>query len=193
MSLAAAGLTIEPSSGKPPYLMQAGKRYMDSENDWDLENEDRDLDFRLRSPYPTGVLVAGIIWIVFGALIILNVLVMLVILGSHDSGENGARMAGGVCAGLFGVAFLVVGIQSVRGTARDTMGNAIGSILFSLLEFGLGLVYAFKEEYLQVVFTFFAGTGLMVAGILALVARDSYMAWRRDQRTRRRNKEDMDF
>ena len=49
---------------------------------------------------------------------------------------------------LVGGAFIYVGVQSVRGTAKDTLGNGIGSIVFAAFQFcgaalsGLALLLA---------------------------------------------------
>ena len=140
--------------------------------------------------YPTTVTIAGIAWIIFGGLIIVNLLVfllfMFVMAAGAQGGERGAAVAGGVCGGflfgLFGAVFIHVGIQSVRGTARDTLGNGIGSIFFGLLNVGSGLLQAGSGQVIQGGVGFVLGAGLIAAGVLALVGRSDYKAWRQAQK-----------
>src|SRR5436309_3016592 len=92
--------------------------------------------------YPRAVRAAGVIWIVFGGLILLGAAVNLLLTVGRQAGD-GATAAGGVCGGLFaafiGGVFVHVGVQSISGTARDTLGNGIGSILFGVLYAAYGL------------------------------------------------------
>jgi hypothetical protein len=91
------------------------------------------------APFPGSILGAGIIWIIFGCLILLGAGInFLMIVGQPRAG--GPEAVGGSCGlaiqALFGAVFLLVGIQSVQGTAKDTLGNGIGSIVFAALQFG---------------------------------------------------------
>src|SRR5262245_30675645 len=92
------------------------------------------------APYPNTVRIAGVIWVVFGALILLNAALNVVL--NLGAGAAGGPPGGGICpllvAALFGAAFAHVGLQSLRGTARDTLGNGIGSIVIGLLNAGFG-------------------------------------------------------
>jgi hypothetical protein len=157
------------------------------------EEEDRpDIEFMGSPPFPVLVRAAGIIWIVFGGLLLINLLLFLAVIGAVAVGgpkeAGAAAAAGGVCGaaiiGLFAAAFIFVGVQSIKGTARDTLGNSIGSIVFALLNLGGGILQASAGQYLTGIISFLAGAGLLVAGILALVARSDYRAWRKAQRAR---------
>jgi hypothetical protein len=152
------------------------------------------LDYATARPYPVTVTIAGIAWIAFGGLILLNLLVVLLILfvaaAGQQGGGRGAFVAGGVCGalllGLFGAVFIHVGVQSVRGTARDTLGNGIGSIIFGVLNLGAGAAQAGAAQVgaaqvIQAGVGFLAGAGLIAAGVLALVGRNDYKAWRQAQ------------
>src|SRR5438105_14622938 len=91
--------------------------------------------------YPSVVRLAGIVWIVFGCLILLNAMALLALsLLAADEKGGTAYMAGGLCAYAFllfcGGVFIHVGVQSVRGTATDTLGNGIGPIIFGPLNLG---------------------------------------------------------
>ena len=141
--------------------------------------------------FPPVVLVAGIAWIVFGGLILLNlvfvVLAVLVAAGAQGGAQQGAFLAGGLCVavviGLFGAAFLFVGIQTVRGTARDTLGSAIGSLVIGALNLLAG-GGAVMTGNIQGVINLLAGAGLVTAGVLALVGRSEYRAWRQTYEAR---------
>jgi hypothetical protein len=133
---------------------------------------------------------------VFGGLILLNGLVMLALMfllaqRAGDRGSAGAFAVGGVCGVLFvalvGGVFVNVGVTSIRGTAKDTLGNGIGSILFGVLIGGLGVLGSLATgQILQAVINLATSAGLFVAGVLALVGRPQYQAWRRQRKAFRR-------
>lgn len=145
--------------------------------------------------YPRTVHIAGVIWIVFGSLILVNAAINLLLTFGMAAG-GGAQAAGGMSSVLIGVlvgaVFIHVGVQSTRGTAKDTLGNGIGSIIFGLLNGGLGallLVGAVAAEGTAGLIagilggvSILGGIGLLAAGVLALVVREEYRAWRRAQR-----------
>lgn len=143
-------------------------------------------------PLPGSVKAAGIIWIVFGGLVLLNgginVLLQLAVVPRGGPGAGG-MVTGAVCGGLFvaliGGVFIHVGVQSLNGTAKDTLGNGIGSIIFAALIGGLGLITLVVAgvagvwwAVLAAVINLLAGAGLLAAGVLALVGRDGYKRWR---------------
>jgi hypothetical protein len=140
--------------------------------------------------YPGSVRAAGIIWIILGGLILLSAGLNLLVAFTDQPLVGGAYAAGRGCGvlfmALFGVVFLLVGIQNVNGTAKDTLGNAIGSIIFAALEFGIAVVTIVGTAAignlpigLIVAGIYgFGGMGLLLAGILALLGRRQYLAWR---------------
>jgi hypothetical protein len=147
--------------------------------------------------YPRAVHIAGVIWIIFGSLILLNAAINLLLTVGMAAGD-GAQAAGGgspVWIGvLVGAVFIHVGVQSTRGTAKDTLGNGIGSLIFGLLNGGFGaflIVGAIAAGgiagLIAAIFggiSLLGGIGLLVAGVLALVGREEYKAWRRAQKSR---------
>lgn len=156
---------------------------------------DRGPDYEKPPAYPVTIMIAGIGWIVFGGgMLLVAGLVLLVALlaaASSRSGNQGGILAGaGLCIavviGLFGAAFLFVGIQSVRGTSHDTRGNGVGSIVFGFLCFALvglqmvsvGMNRVGGAEIIGMGFYGLVGIGLIVTGILALVGMSDYRAWR---------------
>lgn len=166
--------------------------------------DDYDDDYdRRRVPFPTPVMIAGIVWIGAGGLSLVNAVLSI---SQAGGGGGGANPGSGFCAGLIGVAFLVCGYQTVTGKATDTRGNAIGSILLGLLQvligvavavFGVGAAAANPNAnpnaggpnppaalagIMVVVGGIVAvvGVTLITAGILALAGRRQYLDWRRD-------------
>jgi hypothetical protein len=145
-----------------------------------------DEDYAGEEPgFPPAVRAAGIVWIVAGALILLtlggNVLLSLGSPGADPA--NGPYFAGQMCGaafvGLFGAAFIFVGIQTANGTARDTMGNAVGSILLGLLNWAGAALNGAEGRFVVAGCAFVCGAALLVAAVLALVGRGAYKEWRR--------------
>ena len=128
--------------------------------------------------FPGIVLAAGIIWIVVGSAIllatVLAVLVSVLIRGEGSAESLFLWCWVGVCFSPFGGAFLFVGVQTVRGTAPDTLGNGIGSIIFSGLFGWLDLTQPIC----------WPGLALIVAGVLALVGRSQYKVWRKARKAK---------
>jgi hypothetical protein len=159
--------------------------------DRDDEDEEDDADAE-PTAFPITVTLAGIGWIVFGSLILIGLIFMLLGMfvfagaqknGAEAGGVIGGALCGGLIGGLFGAAFIFVGVQSVRGTANDTLGNGVGSIIFAFLDFGLAALNA-AENPLQSGIYGLCGFGLLAAGILALIGRSQYKAWRKAERRR---------
>lgn len=152
-------------------------------------DEDRDPPIRHNPTFPATVKTAGIIWIVFGSLILLNLLVVLVIViggaltvpPQQDVIVPGVigTLSIGAFMGLFGGGFLYVGVQSVRGTATDTLGNGIGSFVIGMLHVGIGAPLMNSERIPMIAggVSCLVGLGLILAGILALVGRGPYRDW----------------
>ena len=166
----------------------------------DEYDDDDEISIRREISLPASVRTAGIIWIAMGGLSLVNAALNLAITVSTAATPGGGpQAAGGMCgvvlAAVFGAAFIFVGVQTTRGTAQDTLGNAIGSIIFGLLNGGSGLVVMIGGAALGRglgvlmivlgVVSMMAGVALLVAGILALIGRDDYKAWRRASSRRR--------
>jgi hypothetical protein len=164
----------------------------------DLDDRDHnDRDYDDRPAYPLVVTIAGISWIVFGAVIIVNALLILVLVAAAPAGPaREGIMAGVGCLsvflGLFAAAFIFVGVQSVRGTAPGTIGNGIGSIVFALINAGSLAVQIGRRDFLQAGLAGLFALGLLAAGILALVGSADYQTWRRAHRRRRGRRDDAD-
>ena len=166
------------------------------ENDWD--------DSLARRDVPRLVRTAGIIWIVFGSMLLINAVVSLGASGAAvRAGENtGGGSCGGVVGIGFGIAFIIVGWQSLKGTAKDTLGNGVGSIIIGalyavggavVLVLGLGMYTLISQgkatapnvDQAALLVTvsggvlLLSGLGLILAGVLALMGRADYKAYRR--------------
>ncbi len=156
--------------------------------------------------FPGTVRGAGIAWIVFGGLILANILVVLIVALSLEAkdrapgdlrGDRLAEVLGiVVCAGLFlgliGGGFIYVGVQSVNGAAQDTLGNGIGSIIFGVLNLAAGIARIGAGFFIDGVISVLCGSGLLAAGVMALVGREEYRAWRRAHKARRRYRGDFE-
>jgi hypothetical protein len=93
-----------------------------------------DDDTELGPPFPGKVKVAGYLWIAFGGLgLAVYGLGVLVSAALGAGGNKPGGSCGPVCGMLFCAAFIYVGYQTVSGTAKDTLGNSIGSLVFGLL------------------------------------------------------------
>lgn len=150
--------------------------------------------------FPTVVTIAAIIWLVAGAVALfiagVNLLLAFGISAGGESGETARGLGEAVCPSalsLFvGAVFLQVGWQTIKGTAKDTLGNGIGSIIFSLFYWTCGVTtlgmatkgggLAVLIGFVIVGLSFLVGIALLVGGVLALVGRPNYKAWRQAQK-----------
>jgi hypothetical protein len=142
---------------------------------------------------PSGVRAAARIWTIMGVLQLLTLAFVLVVtLGGPASAQKAAPHVTQVLLGvLFGVVLLMAGRQTKRGTATDTMGNGVGSLLIGLLN----LAYAYMlskaladasslpepvvlASMVGAAVGGLGGLALVVAGALAISGRDDYRAWR---------------
>jgi hypothetical protein len=165
-------------------------------------------------PFPTGVKVAGILWIGFGVLALVGQLLSFALnmagaAAQGGPGAPGGNMCGVGCGVLFAIVFLVAGIQTVKGTAKGTLGNGIGSLLFGLLYgvvavFVIGLGASGRLPPGNEALMYVAGAvaaalavALLTAGILALMGKSAYEQWREAQgltrRSRPRTQEERDY
>jgi hypothetical protein len=138
---------------------------------------------------PGTVLTAGILWILFGSFLIIymgiNLLAVFTVPMHRDPGLQrgfvGVATCVSILVGLFAAAFLFVGLQTVRGTARDTLGNGIGSLIFGALLLSDGVAQGLKGVYVPMLLSFLGCCGLLTAGVLALVGRSAYREYRRSR------------
>jgi hypothetical protein len=180
--------TVVPVEEAPALVTPARRRREDDE--WE-EAPPRGEALRI----PGSVRAAGIIWTVFGTLILLNfavqALMQLALAPPEQRGQAmGVTMCGGLLVALFGGGFILVGVQTLTGTAKDTLGNGIGSIIFAALIGGLAAILLVVLVgtraagvqtgpgwvlVLAVVINGAAAVALLAAGILALAGREGYL------------------
>jgi hypothetical protein len=177
-----------------------------------LDDYEDDSRRRGGTEFPGGVKAAGFIWIGFGVIGLINsVLNIALNAGQAAAGGGGAAgpspYAGVGCGVLFAIAFLIVGIQTVKGTAKSTLGNGIGSIIFGVLYLtcggfallGSGMMPAGADATLVMVVSIIMlilGMLLLLAGVLALMGKSAYEAWREAEglaKPKRRTQEERDY
>ena len=122
---------------------------------------------------PRLVVVAALLWIVYG------------FLGILDGAQLGWM---GTLPVVLGVGFLVTGARTLGGKATTIGGAAVASLLFAFLGFFVLMTY--KHEW-RVAPTWFqvalwANVGcLAVSGVLALIGADKYASWATAKATKR--------
>ncbi len=109
---------------------------------------------------------AGIVWATGGALGLVGSLSLFAFGG-------GVGMFLAAIVALFCAVFVMVGIQTIRGRAPDTLGNGIGSILFGVF----ALANVTSPVAIYAIVSVLQGLGLVAAGVMALVVRAQYKAW----------------
>lgn len=155
--------------------------------------------------FPGTVMMAGILWMVFGIGTFGLGLLNWVLLAAM---ANPGGAPGGCCGLVFGLAFTSAGWNTIRGTASDTRGNASGSIVLGLLYAGLSVFAvaygagAFgpgpggqqgaapgEEEIVMLITAGFCAVVsiiLLTAGVLAFMGRSQYREWRQFNKPRNR-------
>ena len=77
-----------------------------------------------------------------------------------------------------GVGLVYVGAQCIRGTVRDTLGNAIGAIVIGAISCTISVKMFTAGNTLLAGGSLLVAVGMMVAAVLALVGRSDSLAWR---------------
>jgi hypothetical protein len=136
---------------------------------------------RVRPAFPGGVRAAGIIWIVYGGLRLLATawIVLSFALFKPDLLAVGLIIAG---IPLFiGIAFLVIGIKTVRGTVTSLRANAFGSIGIAVVS--TLMQYMILSPTTETVFLIDLGLNflLVLAGLMALSENQQFLAWQADR------------
>jgi len=135
--------------------------------------------------YPQTTRAAGIIWTVFGSLLVAAAI-------GHSVASGMTAVCILIVAFVFGCVFIYTGVKSIRGTAREILSNCIGSVLFGLLWGGFNLLVLRTLVFGQpgpvngfgalIVCVYVAcGIGFVTAGILAFLGRKDYRKWRKVQ------------
>src|SRR6186713_2013504 len=113
----------------------------------DREDEFDDSDRETDPPFPGVVRAAAVMWIVLGGLFLigsfLSYFVLPVVLGLGHGGMRKPAPTEG-CSFFIGIAlgagFLVVGIRTVKGSARDVVAGSVLSLLVALVYVSFGVL-----------------------------------------------------
>jgi len=142
--------------------------------------------------YPRLVTIGGVVWIIFGGLLLLYSLMMLWLRGDWIPyprlGESENVWWGITSAGL-GAIFLTQGIGGVRGTVVGTLGTGLLSIVFGLLFLWAWATVTQEGRLLPAGVLALVGVGLLGAGLLALGGRSDFNRWHKAQRLRANREE----
>lgn len=166
----------------------------EDEEDRPSRRSRREDDYLEPAPgFPATVFLAGLAWIGFG------------LIGLAGTGLNAAKkidfgrpepaatftgpqLAAMAAMGLLSLAFLLAGVQAIRGRLGGLVGGAIGSFLFGLLYCGAGLLTLgltsrqppATHGLLMLIALAFAllSMSLLLAGLFALIGRTKYHRWR---------------
>ena len=125
----------------------------------------------LPAAFPPIMLVAGILWILAGA-----AYVGLFALGRLLQIPFSASELWLLAGALF---FVHDGVQLIRGRFRDPLGDGIITILIGLFFLGRGFFEAGPGlQMIALIISGFFGLVFLVPGILVLIGRKKYLAWK---------------
>jgi hypothetical protein len=128
----------------------------------------------LPAPFPGIMLAAAILWILAGAAYMGLFALSRVLQLPFEATELWL---------LAGAAFFISdGVQLLRGRFRDPLSDGVITILIGLFFLGSGFLNAGPDgDIIHVVVAIFFGLVFLVPGILVLVGRKSYLAWKAEQ------------
>ncbi len=136
-------------------------------------------------PFPKVLSYVGVIWIVFGAIsLIAGVLALASVLLSVVPFPNGEGVTDLLLILAAGIGLVYIGVQTTRGTASDTLGNGIGSIIWGVIllyeafKLADGLAQLSDATVGAFVLLVVYGAMMVVAGLISLAVRKDYRAWR---------------
>jgi len=138
-------------------------------------------------PFPSGVRAAAIIWIGF-AIVELFIAGLSIALNAAADAANAVPRGQAGISGFFmlmmSLAFLLIGIQTIKGSAKGTLGNGIWSIAMGLIH-AMGTVFLIRAAggSTGMVLIVASVSGLIVmamltGGLLAISGRHAYAEWR---------------
>ena len=128
---------------------------------------------------PKLIKIASWLWLSYGIILSLITLLAVYIAVTTDASESTDKYIVWlfpILMLLFALVFLHIGRQTLKGKAKDTLGNSIGSILFAL--FGLYSFLGQSSTDVAEQIGYLIGTVLLLsAGLFALVGRSDYKKW----------------
>ena len=167
-----------------------------------MPNDDHDNQL-ISERIPRSVRVAGIVWIAFGSLALIVISVSVILAAAGRLYFDGISVF--FC--LSCTFFLLAGVRTVRGKAKDVLGNSIGSIIVSLLFFamaalltllGAGVISILgpgRVDVTVLIISFIVSllSGLlMLAAVMALANRQAYLDWKHYNTPRQSRNDDYD-
>ncbi|MBI3411565.1 MAG: hypothetical protein HY040_24820 [Planctomycetes bacterium] len=145
-----------------------------------------------RPAFPWTVTLAGIVWFVLGGLFELIILLRIAFTAAVHGPSFAIILCGVLLAGMAAPFFIIIAVGYVRGTAKDTLGTGILSIVLGLLYGIVGSIGLQASTYskganqmIVPIFEFVLAGSFTAAGILALGSRRDYKAWRNAQQSGR--------
>ena len=196
----------EPGNSRP-------RRWNREDDDYDQDDlersrrrredrhDDADDDHRRRE-YPGLLTLAGYLWIICGALILLGAIIATANdmgannqQGANAEAQNGGKMCAYVFMTIMAILLMRAGFRSITGTAEDTLGASIGSMIFGLVPTGVGLfALANNGDIIFVAVELAWGFACEAAGVMGLMARASFLDWKQgqDRPVQRRSIRDFD-
>ncbi|MEZ6141511.1 MAG: hypothetical protein R3B84_13140 [Zavarzinella sp.] len=143
--------------------------------------------------FPGIVKIACYIWIVFGLIAIAQGIMFLAMPSDNlKKDELNYNYPGLVGALLIGICFAVTGLQLLTGKVLEIVGAAVGSLFIGLLMLGLSGLVANYDALTLAIPGFIAGLGLIVAGVMVIMGRSQFMAWKRAKKKRKQRAVDED-
>jgi hypothetical protein len=131
-------------------------------------------------PVPTLPQCAGWIWLIMGSFGAASMIFGIVLAFFMASEARAVLIAITTAVFLFSGCIAWIGLRTVRGRAKDIMGNGFGSIV-------IGLMSVFEETQKMLSGSspevLIPGLIFILAGVLALIGRTNYLAWRNTRLT----------
>jgi len=115
---------------------------------------------------PTSVKIASGIWVTYGILLGIGVLMMFFMIGSASQENVTTILITASLLSMFTAFFLYFGYATFKGKAKDVLGNGIGVVVY-----GAALMYS-NMDFLNIL----TGLILIASGVLALIYRREYLS-----------------
>jgi hypothetical protein len=134
---------------------------------------------------------AGIIWLVFGSAILIQVILGLTRLFAFAVnldwflGMRFSAVVEGLVQGVIGGFFLYEGIESCRGKIPSMIGIAVASFLFAMLYVGIAFFQTEGRQWYELARILIIVAGLLAAGVLAFLGQTQYDLWYKAQARQR--------
>ncbi|MGI2215275.1 hypothetical protein [Shewanella oncorhynchi] len=128
---------------------------------------------------PKLIKIASWLWLSYGIILSLLTLLAVYMAATNKSSEGSDKYIIWLLPTIilfFACVFLHIGKQTLKGKAKDTLGNSIGSILFALFGFNSFLGLSSSDVAEQAGYLI-GPVLLLTSGIFALIGRADYKKW----------------